>query len=44
MGIRDTSDFLSGLLIMLGIIFAEESEKREDDEVWRAGPEAKYLH
>ena len=32
-GVRDTSDFLSGLLIVMDIIFAERSEKREDGEV-----------
>jgi len=32
MGIRDTSVFLSGLLIMMDITFAEESEKREHGE------------
>lgn len=35
MGIRDTCDFLGWMLMVMGIIFAEESEKEEEDEVWK---------
>lgn len=41
MGMRDTSGFLSGLLVMVDTTFAVEGEKREDGEVWRVCPEAK---
>lgn len=41
MGVKDTGDFLSGPLIEMDIVFAEEGGKREAGEVWKGGPEAK---